>query len=653
MQSNKKPSTWGEKNNKKSTAWSGNKNNTYAASKSSPWEKLSVKAEKSIEKQKGEVLLDAEESASDVSDEVIETADAAKENAIDSKTADQISNAQKSPESKQAEQKSQRVQFDTRNPEKGGSKKGIIIAVISVVLVAALGVGAWLFFKKGNDDKVNGATEIGIETEKETEIETEAETETETETETEAKIESDTDEKKPERSPSDIGSYVGHWYSGGDHTFELDITEYNGTYNELHFRIIRELEYGLDGIISKVDGDTAEFTAHLGNFSDSKLHGNLTFKPSSIVMNITYSDDMNSFPNGEIVFDEVHSHSKIPYVSGGDWKTAYLNYYKTWKNGYRNSERYFLKDVDSDGIPELFLDYGVGYKGTSMITVSGSELYDYGIGRAFSVSYVKSDGTILVEYSGMGYSSSTVYRLKKGDLKLIDSGMITLDNGIERYYWNDDEISADSYNECLNKAFDKTSAENAFEDALDTDELLIQLGQNYENYDDTNSGDGSWQYGGYSVPFTAKINVNELNIRSGPGTEYQITGTMAQGTYTIVEVKGGTGSLTGWGKLKSGVGWISLDYTELNTGNDQTGGIYDDGKGDDPPDGWGEPNVWCPVCGNGYFTTGFGNDGLLCNNCGNRWLPTCYICHAEGACSILNIETGMFVCNKCGQSWKP
>ena len=32
------------------------------------------------------------------------------------------------------------------------------------------------------------------------------------------------------------------------------------------------------------------------------------------------------------------------------------------------------------------------------------------------------------------------------------------------------------------------------------------------------------------------------------------------GVYTIVEVKSGKGSTAGWGRLKSGAGWISLDF---------------------------------------------------------------------------------------------
>jgi len=30
--------------------------------------------------------------------------------------------------------------------------------------------------------------------------------------------------------------------------------------------------------------------------------------------------------------------------------------------------------------------------------------------------------------------------------------------------------------------------------------------------------------------------------------------------FTIVDVQSGQGSSSGWGKLKSGAGWISLDY---------------------------------------------------------------------------------------------
>ena len=43
--------------------------------------------------------------------------------------------------------------------------------------------------------------------------------------------------------------------------------------------------------------------------------------------------------------------------------------------------------------------------------------------------------------------------------------------------------------------------------------------------------------------------------------QYAKTGeTTGKGVFTIVEVKAGQGASAGWGRLKSGAGWISLDY---------------------------------------------------------------------------------------------
>ena len=63
------------------------------------------------------------------------------------------------------------------------------------------------------------------------------------------------------------------------------------------------------------------------------------------------------------------------------------------------------------------------------------------------------------------------------------------------------------------------------------------------------------------TPYTVKVSVTELRIRSGPGTDNASKGFIAPGVYTIVEEADGQGAKR-WGKLKSGAGWISLDYAE-------------------------------------------------------------------------------------------
>lgn len=66
-----------------------------------------------------------------------------------------------------------------------------------------------------------------------------------------------------------------------------------------------------------------------------------------------------------------------------------------------------------------------------------------------------------------------------------------------------------------------------------------------------------------STSFKVRVNIDDLNIRKGPGTNYARTGKYTgKGVFTIIEAKSGKGSDTGWGKLKSGAGWISLDYAK-------------------------------------------------------------------------------------------
>lgn len=63
-----------------------------------------------------------------------------------------------------------------------------------------------------------------------------------------------------------------------------------------------------------------------------------------------------------------------------------------------------------------------------------------------------------------------------------------------------------------------------------------------------------------STSYQVRVTAGNLNIRSGAGTEYSATGSIKdKGVYTIVAESDGDGA-TKWGKLKSGLGWISLDY---------------------------------------------------------------------------------------------
>ena len=70
----------------------------------------------------------------------------------------------------------------------------------------------------------------------------------------------------------------------------------------------------------------------------------------------------------------------------------------------------------------------------------------------------------------------------------------------------------------------------------------------------SSSGSGSSGTSGFpAVPFTVKVLIPDLNYRSAPSMSGSVKGQTGKGTFTIVEVK------NGWGRLKSGAGWIYLE----------------------------------------------------------------------------------------------
>ena len=62
---------------------------------------------------------------------------------------------------------------------------------------------------------------------------------------------------------------------------------------------------------------------------------------------------------------------------------------------------------------------------------------------------------------------------------------------------------------------------------------------------------------GKTVNYRVRITADSLNVRKEPNASAKITTTVKKGNvFTIVEEK------NGWGKLKSGAGWINLSYTK-------------------------------------------------------------------------------------------
>lgn len=63
-----------------------------------------------------------------------------------------------------------------------------------------------------------------------------------------------------------------------------------------------------------------------------------------------------------------------------------------------------------------------------------------------------------------------------------------------------------------------------------------------------------------SDSYLVKITADVLNVRTGPGVKHPVVQTVKENeVFTVIDEN------SGWGKLKSGAGWISLEYTQKYT----------------------------------------------------------------------------------------
>lgn len=116
----------------------------------------------------------------------------------------------------------------------------------------------------------------------------------------------------------------------------------------------------------------------------------------------------------------------------------------------------------------------------------------------------------------------------------------------------------------VRKSWDDSKSQIGAYQVLSNAKAQVDKNPGYSVFDES----GNVVYAGKSAeapsfsPYTVKVTADVLNIRKGAGTNYGTNGAIRdRGVYTIVAESSGTGA-SKWGKLKSGAGWISLDYAK-------------------------------------------------------------------------------------------
>ena len=104
----------------------------------------------------------------------------------------------------------------------------------------------------------------------------------------------------------------------------------------------------------------------------------------------------------------------------------------------------------------------------------------------------------------------------------------------------------------VRKSWNKVDTQIGAFTRIENAKLLVDANPGYAVFDES----GNIMYGG-KVQFTqycVKVGIPDLNIREKPSANSVSRGFIKPGVYTIAEED------NGWGRLKSGIGWIKLSY---------------------------------------------------------------------------------------------
>lgn len=166
------------------------------------------------------------------------------------------------------------------------------------------------------------------------------------------------------------------------------------------------------------------------------------------------------------------------------WATAYLNeIFADEEPTDMTSCR--LIYVDSNSIPELWIDYGYGYAGAEVYTQSNDGTDGISISQG-GAKWIENENLLLTSGGHMDVYYDEVYKIEDGRFVLLGAGDYGAednsnvqydeqDNPIYDYYWNDSAVSKNEYEQNLNNIFNGTRATNIYQNIYTYDQCKLLL----------------------------------------------------------------------------------------------------------------------------------------------------------------------------------
>lgn len=189
---------------------------------------------------------------------------------------------------------------------------------------------------------------------------------------------------------------------------------------------------------------------------------------------------LNNWREGEDIAEVLENLTGEKTDQEDSWKSAYLNYIETntqiedpEKGTHR--EIYKLLDLNEDGVPELYINFGSSAGGDAILSYFDGETVEqkmdnYGFRYIEGANLFRDSGGHMDEYY------DKIYTLENGNFVLLYSGEYGAkdnskveygDDGmpVYQYFWENEEVSSEEYERKLNEVYDTEKEVNIFQDA--------------------------------------------------------------------------------------------------------------------------------------------------------------------------------------------
>lgn len=183
---------------------------------------------------------------------------------------------------------------------------------------------------------------------------------------------------------------------------------------------------------------------------------------------VTDSAGTNVTVSPEFIPNELEELQEMETSHQKDWERAYLDFIVQDDTmidvGYADEVRYYLLNLDSDAIPELYINYGFTYAGAKICTWDGDQVNFVNVGAGDELFYYEKGTCFHVSGGRMDHYYDVVFQIKNGRIQEKVRGeweVLSYEPEEVTYTWNGKNVSESDYQASLTYMFDDSGAKQA------------------------------------------------------------------------------------------------------------------------------------------------------------------------------------------------